>query len=148
MSSYNQLLYQIVFGTRHHENVMIKSGREKLYEYIDGLLRNKKCKPYKINGVSDHLHIITDIHPSIAIADLIKDIKLATSLKIREENWFPHFSYWQKGYSAFTYNIDSKERLVNYVANQEEHHNEVDTLEELKDLLIENKIDFDERYLE
>lgn len=148
ISTYTQILFQIVIGTKHRQRVLIKSGREKLFAYIGELLRNKNCHPYKINGVADHLHIITNIHPSIALADLVKDIKLATSSKIKEENWFPDFSYWQAGYSAFTYSIHSKENLMIYVANQEAHHQDVSSLDEMKGLLKDNKIDFNERYLE
>ena len=34
MSTYTQILYQIVFSTKNQENTMIESGQEKLYKYI------------------------------------------------------------------------------------------------------------------
>jgi putative transposase len=34
---------------------------------------------YRINGVEDHLHILTHIHPTVALSSLIKDIKLASN---------------------------------------------------------------------
>ena len=82
---------------------MIKKNRDELYGYISGIIRNKKCVVYKINGVEDHLHILTDLHPSIALADLIKDIKIASSNYIKEKNLFPGFIGWQSGYGAFLF---------------------------------------------
>ena len=79
MSTYTQILYQIVFGTKNIERTMIESGHENLYKYIWGILKNKKCHLYRIGGVEDHIHIITHVHPKIAVAYLIKDIKLASS---------------------------------------------------------------------
>jgi len=40
MSTYTQILYQIVFATKNHETIMIESGQEKLYKYIWGILKN------------------------------------------------------------------------------------------------------------
>ncbi|MBO6571590.1 MAG: transposase [Balneola sp.] len=77
---------------------------------------------YQINGVEDHIHILTHIHPSVALSQLVKDIKLASSFYIKENKLFFGFHGWQEGYGAFTYSLKEKERLINYVKNQEEHH--------------------------
>ena len=83
----------------------------------------------------------------MALADLVKDIKLASSDYIKNKKLFPNFNGWQDGYAAFTYSIDTKENLINYVKNQEEHHKTKTFVEELKELLIEYKLEFDEKYL-
>ena len=38
-----------------------------------GILKNKECVLYRVNGIEDHIHIFTHVHPTIAISDLIKD---------------------------------------------------------------------------
>jgi hypothetical protein len=53
------------------------------------------------------------LHPSAALADLVKDIKLASSDYIKNEKLFSNFNGWQDGYAAFTYSIDAKENLIN-----------------------------------
>jgi putative transposase len=67
---------------------------------MSGILENKKCHLYQINGVEDHIHILTHLHPSVALADLVKDIKLASTKFIKEKGLFPQFSGWQDGYGA------------------------------------------------
>ena len=101
-----------------------------------------------MNSVEDHLHIVTSIHQSIALADLVKDIKLGCSDFIKKNNIFPNFNGWQDKYAAFTYSIKEKNNLIEYVKNQEEHHKIKTFRDELIELLKENEIDFDEKYLD
>ncbi|HRG40043.1 MAG TPA: IS200/IS605 family transposase [Saprospiraceae bacterium] len=147
MSTYTQILYQIVFGTKYREKVLLKDGRDELFKYITGLIKNKNCHLYIINGVEDHIHIVTHLHPTVSLSSLVKDIKLASSIYIKEKNLFKDFINWQEGYGAFTYSIKEKDRLIEYVKNQEEHHRKKSFREEYVKLLDEHGIEFDEKYL-
>jgi len=147
MSTYTQILYQIVFSTKHRNPTLAKENRPMLFKYIWGILKNKKCHLYRINGVEDHLHIITHLHPTVALSSLIKDIKVAGSKYIKQEELFPNFSNWQDGYAAFTYSIEAKDTLIEYVKNQEEHHSTKSYVEELKELLEAHNVEFDPKYL-
>ncbi len=147
MSTYTQILYQIIFGTKNRERTLSADRRDELFKYISGIIQNKKCHLYQINGVEDHIHILTHLHPSVALADLVKDIKLASTKFIKEKNLFINFKGWQDGYGAFTYSIDRKQILINYVLNQVEHHQKKTFREEYVELLHEQGIEFDEKYL-
>ncbi len=148
MSTYTQILYQIVFSAKRRERTLQKEGRPALFKYIWGILKNKQCHLYRINGVEDHIHIVTSLHPSVALASLVKDIKLASGERIKATSLFPDFDGWQDGYSAFTYAFGAKDDLVEYVKNQEEHHKSRSFKEELLELLKEHGVEFDEKYLE
>jgi putative transposase len=147
MGTYTQIIYQIVIGTKFREKVLTKNNREELFKFINGILKNKQCVLYQVNGVEDHIHIVTHIHPTVALASLVKDIKLACSLYIKENNLFPHFKGWQDGYGAFTYSLKEKDRLIAYVQNQEEHHKHKSFMQEYKKLLIKHNISFEEKYV-
>jgi len=97
--------------------------------------------------VEDHIHIVTHIHPLVAQAMLVKDIKLSTSELIKNTNLFSNFTGWQNGYGAFTYHINSKEQLIQYVKNQVNHHKTITFRDEYTVLLQEHGIEFDEKYL-
>ena len=103
MSTYTQILYHIVYSTWNREKTLEERSLKELYKYIFGILDNKKCHLYRIGGISDHLHIVTHVHPAISLAALIKDIKLASTEYIKNKNLFANFSGWQNGYGAFTY---------------------------------------------
>jgi REP element-mobilizing transposase RayT len=147
MSTYTQIIYQIVFSTKNRETILSKDNRSKLFEYIVGIFRNNKCHLYRINAVEDHVHIISHLHPTIALASLVKDIKIASSAFIKDKALFKHFVGWQDGYGAFTYSFRDKDKLIEYVKNQEEHHKKFTFREEYITLLNEHGIEFDEKYL-
>lgn len=147
MSTYTQILYQIVFSTKHRAHTLIKENQKELYQYISGVLKNKNCHLYQIGGVTDHIHILTHLHPSISLASLVKDIKLSASELIKTNHIFPDFSGWQEGYGAFTYAFKDKDKLITYIQNQEAHHHRKTFREEYIELLNEHGIEFDEKYL-
>lgn len=147
MTTYTQIIYQIVFGTKKRERTLSKDNRDELYKYITGLLSNKKCHLYRIGGVEDHIHIVTHLHPSVSLASLVKDIKLASTEYIKANKLFANFNGWQEGYGAFTYSTKEKERLIAYLKNQEIHHGKISFRDEYLALLSEHEIEFDEKYL-
>ncbi len=69
MSSHRQIYYQIVFGTKNREPTISETHCEELYKYIWGIIKNKKCHLYRINGIEDHIHIFSDLHPSVGLAE-------------------------------------------------------------------------------
>jgi putative transposase len=96
MSTYTQILYQIVFGSYNYTPFLTIENEKLLFPYIAGILKNKSCHSYIVGGASNHIHIITHLHPTEALAYLVKDIKLASHKMILENNKnFPHFTGWQ-----------------------------------------------------
>ncbi|WP_008583548.1 IS200/IS605 family transposase [Niabella soli] len=145
--SYRQIFYQIIFATKNRCKTITEAHCEELYKYIWGIIKNKKCKLYRINGTEDHIHIFSDLHPSISLADYIRDIKASSSIWMKNNSRFPEFRGWQESYGAFTYSIKERSTITSYVKNQKEHHKIEPFYDEYKRLLIENGVAFDEKYL-
>ncbi len=76
MGAYTQIFYHLVFGTKHREQAINETNEKELYKYIWGILKNKKCKLYRINGMPDHIHIFFDLHRSLSLSNMVKDIKV------------------------------------------------------------------------
>ncbi len=89
MSTYKQIFYHIIFGTRNRETTLAEEHCTELYKYIWGVIEEKHCKLYRINGMEDHIHIFSDLHPSVSLADYIKDIKLTSGSWIKDCGLFP-----------------------------------------------------------
>ncbi len=147
MSTHTQIIYQIVFSPKYRKPCMIKSGREALFRYIWGILKNNRCHLYRINGVDDHLHILTHLHPSVSLASLVQEIKISSNKFIKANKLFPDFDGWQTGYGAFTYAENAKTNLINYIKNQEEHHRKRTFEDEYRAVLKEQNVPYDEQYL-
>lgn len=91
MSTFTQLLYHIVFSTKNREMTLSANERQRVFQYMWQVIEKKQSHPYYINGVEDHLHIATHIHPTVAVSPLIKDIKLASTSFIKDERILRHF---------------------------------------------------------
>ena len=146
MSSYRQILYHIIFRTKNSRKTIVLEHSDELYAYIRGIVKNKGCHLYEINGMQEHIHIILDLHPSIALADLMRDLKASSSMWLKQNPKFPDFTGWAGGYGAFTYAYGDIGRVRKYVQNQRVHHKAKDFLEEYRRLLSEHHITIDERY--
>lgn len=147
MSTFRQIYYQIVFSTKHRKSVLSIEHEDQLYKYIWGIVKNKNCKLYRINGMPDHIHLFTDLHPSVSLSSFVKDIKVSSNLWIKQSGLFPDFEEWQSGYGAFTYSEREKDMIINYIKNQKEHHKTESFEDEYKNLLKSHGVDFDEKYL-
>ncbi|KMQ64248.1 transposase [Chryseobacterium sp. FH2] len=147
MSTFRQIYYQIVFSTKHRKPVLNIEYEDELYKYIWGIVKNKNCKLYRINGMPDHIHLFTDLHPSVSLSSFVKDIKVSSNLWIKQNGLFPDFEEWQNGYGAFTYSEREKDMIINYIKNQKEHHKNESFEVEYKNLLKSHGIEFDEKYL-
>ena len=148
MNAYTSTLYQIVFSTKYRRPTLIKPGREELFKFICGILKNKSCRPHQVGGVEDHLHIVCSLHPSVALADLVKDVKLGATAHIKEQSLFPHFRGWQRGYAGFTYAPEALPNLVRYVQNQENHHRKQSSLKETLELLVLHEVEFERSHVD
>jgi putative transposase len=146
MSSYRQLLYHLVFRTKDSTPSIKQDNVDQLYAYISGIIKNKNSHLYRINGIENHLHIITDMHPSIALADFMREVKASSSLWMKNSGLFPSFIGWAEGYGSFTCSYTDLGRLIDYVKNQQEHHLKKSFEDEYKSLLNESGVKIDERF--
>ncbi len=115
MSTYTQIMYHVVFSTKNRAACLHADNRETLFRYINGVLENKQCHVYQVNGVADRLHILCGLHPTVSLASLVKDIKVASSQFIKEQDSFPGFTHWQDGYGAFTCSHKDKDAIIRYI---------------------------------
>ena len=146
MPSYRQILYHIVFSTKGSEKTLTAQSQEEIFKYIWGIIKNKNGFLYRINGMEDHIHILCDLHPSIALADFIRDIKTASSIWMKKSDLFPDFEGWADGYAALTSGYRDKDVVINYIKNQKEHHKKFSFEEEYRKLLEEHGVEVDERF--
>jgi len=146
MSSYRQILYHIVFRTKNSRRTLDLAHNKELYNYIWGIIKNKDGFLYQINGMEEHIHILSDLHPNIALADYLRDIKTASSIWLKDNTHFPNFQGWAGGYAALTYAYADKDGVIEYIKNQKEHHKKISFEDEYRKLLKEHNIEIDERY--
>jgi len=146
-NTYTQIHLQLVFAVQNRECIISSVWKNDLYWYITGIIQNIKHKVLAINGMPDHIHILTGMRPTQSLSDLLQDIK-GDSSKWINQNWFVlgHFS-WQEGYGAFSYSKSQISNVIHYINNQVEHHKKIKFLDEYIGMLQEFEIQCDDRYL-
>lgn len=146
-NTYTQMNVQAVFSVKGRENFLGSSFSEKLFEYISGILKGVGQFPLAVNGGRDHVHIFFELNPSTSVADVMEKVKANSSKWINEGRFIAGRFEWQRGYGAFTYSRSQRDRMINYIANQELHHRRKSFKEEYLELLKRFEIEFDERYI-
>lgn len=144
--SYTRLLYHIVFRTKSSKNTIVEQHEKELYAYILGIISNKKSKLYRIGGIPNHIHLLVDIHPTLAVSDFMKELKEYSSKWLSSNPNFPDFEGWAVSFAAFSYNFREKQTIIDYIINQKEHHKKISFEDEYRQFLIENGLEIDERY--
>ncbi len=120
--------------------------RGALHAYLGGCIRGLKAVPLEIGGVDDHVHLLAGLRPTACIADLVRELKKASTKWIRSETPVKRFT-WQEGYGAFTVSRSHVSDLVRYIRSQEEHHKKWSFQDEYIALLKRHEIEYDERFL-
>jgi len=88
-----------------------------------------------------------DLHSSLSLSDFMRELKTSTNSWMKEHRQeFPLFSGWGTGYAAFSYNLSDKETIVNYIANQKEHHKTISFANEYRQFIEANGWKIDEQY--
>lgn len=137
-------LYHIVINTYRREKTIPNLPSEYLYKYIWGIVNNKKCKLYRINGIENHIHLLVELNPSVALSDLMRDIKYNSSRWAKQQTYFPQFKGWGKEYGAFSCGIRNKQAIINYIDNQREHHNSVSFEQEYKSMIEQSELEWND----
>jgi REP element-mobilizing transposase RayT len=145
--TFSQIYIQYVFTVKHRRNLLKKEWREEVFKYIAGIIEGKNQKSIIVNGVADHIHILVGLKPSMNISDLVRDIKNNSSKFINEQHWLNEKFSWQEGYGAFSYAHSQIGNVYNYIANQEVRHQQKSFKNEYIDLLKNDEIAYDEKYL-
>jgi REP element-mobilizing transposase RayT len=146
--AYTKLIYHIVLRTQYGVPAIVEAYERDLYMYIYGFCKNHQSVLYRINGMPDHVHLLVGLHPTIAVASFVHDLKIATNnFMTTHRDCFPQFVKWSDGYCALTYSDREKDTVLQYIINQKEHHRKTSAREELFELLREAGIDIDERYI-
>ena len=145
--SLTNILIHIVFSTKNRQSLLDKKIRPELHSYIAGIFKNKNWQYYQIGSIDDHIHISCSLPKTISASDLIKEIKTSTSAWLKtKDNKLVNF-HWQSGYGIFSISPNHLKNLCSYIANQENHHKNIDFKNELLGLFKKYNIEYDDRYL-
>jgi REP element-mobilizing transposase RayT len=145
-STYTSLHVHLIFSTKERVPQINKDWGDRLHGYLGGIVKGLAGVPLAVGGVEDHVHLLVGLKSSHRLDYFLRDLKADSSAWVHDEIGKRLFS-WQRGYAAISVSPSDIETVRQYVLNQEEHHRRKTFIEELREILQDSGIEFDEKYL-
>jgi putative transposase len=146
-NTYTQIHVQFVFAVKYRLALIEPLWKDRLYQYITGIIQHNEHKLLQINGMPDHTHIFIGMRPTQSISSLMQNVKTESSKWINDNNLTNSNFSWQEGYGAFSYAKSQVPSVIRYIQNQEIHHQKETFLNEYLKMLKAFEIEYDERYI-
>ncbi len=122
--AYWQLFYHIVWSTKNREPLITPSAEPEIHNLIKTKAIGLGGTVFAVNGIDEHVHVVTAIPPRIAAATFVGQVKGATTAKYNQGRSAEGKIYWQDEYGIFSFDRKRLPNVVAYVENQKQHHAE------------------------
>jgi putative transposase len=142
-----KVLVHLVFSTKNREPILTEPVREPLCAYAAAALRDLDSHVMAINAWRDHVHILFSLSKNHSLAQVVMEVKRATSKWIKTQGKDFAGVHWQSGYGSFSIGQSDVDEVKTYIANQAKHHRVKSFEEEFRSFLKRYQVEFDERYL-
>ena len=146
-NTYTQIHMQCVFTVQNRTCIIRENWKNQVYKYITGIIQNNGHKVLSINGMPDHVHVFFGMRPAQSLSDLMQDIKGDSSKWINDKKFINARFSWQEGYGGFSYSKSHVNNVIEYIKNQELHHQKKTFIEEYLEFLEKFEVPYDERYI-
>ena len=104
--------------------------------------------PECVGGVADHVHILMGLRAAHCLADVVRELKKASSAWASARAPNRGSFAWQEGYAAFTVSATARAEVCAYIKNQEEHHRMKTFREELVAMLGRAGVEYRPEYID
>jgi len=141
------IIVHLMFSTKNRLPLITPAIEPELYPYLAAILSACDSPPILIDGVADHVHLTFRLARTMTLSRVVEDVKKRSSGWIKTKG--PEFArfYWQNGYGASSVGQSGLDAVLSYIRNQKQHHRRISFQEELRTLLTEHHIEWDERYV-
>jgi REP element-mobilizing transposase RayT len=146
-NTYTQIYVQVVFAVEARQYLIQRDKKEELHKLVTGIVTERGQKLLAIHCMPDHIHILIGLKPSIALSDLVRDIKNASSNFINRKRWVSGRFAWQEGFGAFSYGHSQLSQIIRYIRDQDKHHVRRTFRQEYAQFLKKFEIEHDERFV-
>ena len=93
----------------------------------------------------DHIHALFCMNRNKTVSEIVRIIKTSSTIWYRQK--IGTNFHWQAGYGGFSVSQSQVKKVVEYIADQENHHKRKSFQEEFRGLLDAHGIEYDEKYL-
>lgn len=146
--SLTNIIIHVVFSTKDRAPWLRDPVlRDEMHRMIGGISNSMDCQAIIVGGPEDHIHFLGHQARTVALADWVKELKRQSSLWAKRRSAKLRDFSWQGGYGAFSVSQSGKQKAIDYILNQEEHHRKETFQEEYRRMLSLHEIGWDEEYV-
>ena len=120
-NSHTEIYLHVVWATWDREPLIAPEIEARLYACIAARCRDMQTHLIAIGGVADHIHVLIRMSATRTVAQVVGDIKGASSHLMTHELGLHHFR-WQGAYGARSVSPNGLEAVCAYIHNQKENH--------------------------
>ena len=116
----------LVFVTKYRRKVLSASAHETLRELFTRICEDFEARLVASNGEDDHVHLLVEYPPKVAIAKLVNSLKGVSSRRLRVlhpeiAQRYYHGVLWSPSYFAASCGGAPLSIIRQYVENQRQH---------------------------
>lgn len=143
-----QIYVHLVFSTKQRQPfVQSPDIRNRLHAYLAGICNNHESPAVKIGGVEDHVHILCRLGKTLDVSSLVRELKRDSSKWVKDADPNLAAFAWQAGYGAFSVSPSHVDALIDYIANQQQHHRKESFQDEFRRICAKYGVPIDEQYV-
>ena len=116
---YVRNFYHLIFSTKERRPLIKPVFQRDVYDQLKYVAVEYGASIEAIGGTENHVHVLLQLPPKIAIAPMV------CALKAKSSKWMGdhgHWFAWQSGYGCFTVSSSARFAVSAYIVQQEEHH--------------------------
>jgi len=141
------VLVHLIYSTKNRQPFITPEIEPELYAYQAAIFRELDCSALTINGTADHVHALFRLGRTVALCDLVEEVKKRSSKWLKTKRPGLAAFQWQAGYGAFSLGESGVATAREYIARQKEHHRRRSFQEEYRAFLRRYRVEYDERYV-
>ncbi|GAA4320322.1 IS200/IS605 family transposase [Flaviaesturariibacter amylovorans] len=138
--------FHMVYAVKYRAALITPDWKDRLHQYAIGLIHEHGHQVLALNTMPDHLHVLFRYNINETIPQLMQHLKRDTSRWINEHRLARERFAWQTGYGGFVVEPARIDLVIRYIRNQEQHHRRQTMREEIRELLHQEGIPWDERF--
>ncbi len=137
----------IIFHIKSTSVQIRQEDLPQVFAYIGGILKGEGSVPITVGGVSDHIHLLSNLPKDKTVSEWVRVTKAKSSKWIKTLSpYYSNFA-WQNGYGAFSVSPSILDKTINYIKDQARHYQMKSYQDEYKAMLEAYHIQYDEKYI-
>jgi len=119
--AFARVLVHVVWAVHEREPALARSRDPRLHDLLRAQAAKQRSTLVAVGNADDHVHVLVDLHRTVAVAALVHQLKGASAHAWNIERHEPWLR-WQSGYWAESVCAEHVDVIASYVRAQRHHH--------------------------